>query len=250
MIIDVYTTTYNEEKILPYWLRHYETFADKIFVWDDVSTDGTLEILKSHPKVTILPRENTGADDDYFVNNLFPQSQVRSNGYADWVIIADPDEFVYHPKIREVLESQKSHRVDILGCEGYTMFSDNFPTTPGQIYEEVKMGFPDQMESKWTIHSPAIDVHFRKGRHHQPYNLRDFNASRYKFHGIKLLHYRYLGKDFITGRDTKNFEGRKRMNPNKGKLPDARRCPDTTRGDIIEWLAIHKNEALNVLDLP
>ena len=54
MTIHVYNIVHNEEFLLPYYLRHYEQFADKIFIFDDESTDRTAEIAKAHPKVTYL----------------------------------------------------------------------------------------------------------------------------------------------------------------------------------------------------
>lgn len=34
MKIDVFSIMRNEEDLLPYFLRHYETFADRIFIFD------------------------------------------------------------------------------------------------------------------------------------------------------------------------------------------------------------------------
>jgi len=44
----------------PVLLRHYETVAERIFVWDDQSDDGTTEMLKAHPLVTLLPLKHHG----------------------------------------------------------------------------------------------------------------------------------------------------------------------------------------------
>jgi glycosyltransferase involved in cell wall biosynthesis len=38
---------FNEERFLPYFLRHYSTFCDKIFIFDNCSTDKSKEIIKS-----------------------------------------------------------------------------------------------------------------------------------------------------------------------------------------------------------
>ena len=65
MKIDVYSIVRNDRYILPYFLRHYSTFADRIFIIDDHSTDNTVEIVKANPKVTLLPFEyNRGMNED------------------------------------------------------------------------------------------------------------------------------------------------------------------------------------------
>lgn len=250
MIIDVYSNMYNEELILPYWLRHYETFADRIFVWDDDSTDSTREILKKHPNVTILPREKHGIDDDYFVNSLYPQYEQYSRGVSDWVIIADADEFIYHPNIREILENPKVLHRKVIQCAGFMMISDKLPTISGQIYDEIKMGVRDIRESKWTIHLANIHIRYSHGRHGPPKNFHQFRGDRNT--GIKLLHYRFLGEDYIESRDRKNLERSKVADPSFKKefrRDDPRRCPDGEKMNTYEWLNKHKKEVFNVLEV-
>jgi glycosyltransferase involved in cell wall biosynthesis len=255
MKIDVYSNMYNEEFLLPYWLRHYETFADRIFIWDDHSTDRTLEILKDHPKVTLLPREKHGHDDSYYVTTLYPQYEQHSRGVADWVIGADADEFIYHPRLREVLAEALDKSVLVLQCNGYSMVSDKLPTTSGQIYDEIKLGLVDRALSKWTIHSPNIRVRYRKGRHGPPSVEGDFRRSTGRGSGIKLLHYRYLTREYIASRDWKNIEqvdiaypGVNGANWDTSVEGRIRTCPDGVQTNILEWLVKHKPNAVNVLD--
>ncbi len=42
MKIDVFTTCYNEQIILPYFLKHYKKFANNITVYDNMSTDNSV----------------------------------------------------------------------------------------------------------------------------------------------------------------------------------------------------------------
>lgn len=249
--IDVYSNMYNEELVLPYWLRHYETFADRIFVWDDDSTDKTREILGKHPKVTLLPRERHGLDDAYFVNTLYPQYEKYSRGISDWVIVADGDEFIYHPHIREVLADPKVQARKIIHCAGFAMISEGPPTTTGQIYDEIKMGVRDLKESKWTIHSSNIQIRHKYGRHGPPANFYQFRGDRNT--GIKSLHYRLLGEDYIESLDRSNLKRVQLAHPHikrEFRRDELRRCPDgDTTMNTYEWLAKHKGEAFNVLEV-
>lgn len=253
MKIDVYSNMYNEEFILPYWLRHYETFVDRIFIWDDHSTDKTLEILNGHPKVTLLPREKEGHHDHFYVTELYPQYERYSRGVADWVIIADADEFVYHPHLREVLATAKEQGILVLQCSGYSMVAENLPRASGQIYDEIKMGLLDRAESKWTIHSPDIKIRHRKGRHGMPIVEGDFRRSKGRHSGIKLFHYRYLTKEYIDSREKKNIEQVNIAFPGNDWLytPDGpRTMPDGEQVNAHHWVTKHKGEAFNVLDAP
>jgi len=248
MKIDVYSNMYNEEPILPYWLRHYETFADRIFVWDGGSTDKTLKILKKHPKVILLPRDKKrGHDDEYYVTHLYPQYRKYSRGFSDWVINADADEFIYHPHLREVLEKAKKDGVQLIQCEGYSMVSDKFPVGDGQIYDKIRTGFANSMSSKWTIYSPDISVGFFIGRHGRPWGY--FRSKISRDCGIKLLHYRFIGKEYLESRTRKNIEGVKLSTPDHScpfTLESPDHCPDGEITNIFEWLAKHQRKAPKV----
>jgi len=249
MNVDVYSIMRNEEILLPYWLRHYETIASRILVWEDDSTDATREILSRHPKVTLLETpEVHGINDVWWVKNLWPRYEQLSRGQADYAICVDADEFVYHPDgLVTVLEKQKQARVQLIFCAGYTMFADAPPTTTGQIYDEIKRGLPDRWSSKWVIFSPEIELRFQRGRHGHPRVTGDVVAR--KDIGVRLLHYRYLGPEYFERRDRDHAkwvgvaEGATRV-----YSPTARHnLPDSTRGVPLPWYSAHMAEAVDVV---
>ena len=77
MIIHLYTISWNEARLLGYFFRHYDRWVDRYFVHDDGSTDGTLEILRSHPKVVVRAFPRTVPDS--FVLSLMWLSISRSS---------------------------------------------------------------------------------------------------------------------------------------------------------------------------
>jgi glycosyltransferase involved in cell wall biosynthesis len=199
--VDVYTITYNEGKLLPYFLRHYETFADRIFAWDDGSDDGTVDILKSHPKVTILPHHIGRLDDLYFVRYLWPQYRIYSRGSADWVICAESDEFVYHEDILWKLGELGKRGFYRVFCNGYEMFHNRFPATNGQIYDEARFGLFSEKFSKPIVFSPSCDMKWKPGRHHCSREKKSVRDT-----GIIILHYRLLGYDFYMDKMRKHYD--------------------------------------------
>jgi len=235
--IDVYTNVHNEEQILPYYLRHYEQFVDRIFIWEDESTDRSREILQAHPKVILLEPSVHGADDRIWCGYNYKQYRMLSRGVADWVMLADADEFIYHPNLLQVLEELSKDTV-IIKCEGWEMMSDHLPTDGGQIYDEIKTGALNGWNSKQVIFKPELNVFHWPGKHKVP-RVEPFGAKRVSNTGIKLLHYRYLGEDYWY---EKNRHRRERWNRALGTslvyeeevewLPDMKH-----RGLLSKWFA-------------
>src|SRR5574343_401098 len=96
--IEVHSLLHQGAQLIPYFIRHYQQFADIIFYESD-STDGSPDIAKRlGAKVLPLPTGNE-------VNELV-FLQMKNNCWkdskADWVIIVDTDEFIYHPNIVEI----------------------------------------------------------------------------------------------------------------------------------------------------
>lgn len=246
MNIDVYVMVHNEEFILPYFLRHYGSFARKIYTFEDKSTDHTREIILSCPKVHIIEPEIHGINEKYWTSVLWPMYEQYSKD-ADWVIQVDADEFVYHPHLLSVLKQEKEQGTQMIFCKGYTMLADNLPMTQEQIYDEIRKGLPDRWSSKWVIFDPTIRLRYGDGRH----KVIETSATKLNSHtGIKILHYRYLGKQYFEDRDIRN---RKRFNiVDKVELeysPTRRHnLPDGTRGVKLDWYAENKSKAVDVVD--
>jgi len=237
--IDVYSIMRNEIKLIPYFLRHYETFADRIFVWDDGSDYGTREMLEAHPKVKLLPISLGKADDDYFVTDLWPQYRKISRGYSDWVICVDADEFIYHPNMMEKLEQLKTEGVQRIRCEGFTMYHPTFPTAQGQIYDEVKFGLRDKWSTKTVLFDPDIKIGWTRGRHQSMSRIPVAAQT-----GITLLHFRYLGWDYYRERTKKNlsYEGIEFTDDRLMAMPDGSLRPP------FKWFEKHKNSLIKLVE--
>lgn len=221
MRVWLYCICRNEERILPYFLRHYSPWVERMTFYDDHSTDQTRAILAHCPKAIVAdwPGEPGIVDDQFleFANERWKDAR----GHADYVVFVDADEFLYHPNILGVLTGYLHADIDVPQIQGYTMVSKSFPTTQGQIYDEVRCGFPDGIWSK-----PAI---FRKhmwwtvGRH--GLDFAQFNPTSSSLAEIKLLHYRALGMDYVRWRHNRNWERVpercRQMNLGTNTAPDA-----------------------------
>jgi len=197
MNIHVYTMCYNEEILMPYFLRHYESFAERIFVFDHYSDDNTVKIVNASQKTTCVPYGIYGEVNDSVLLKMKNEAYKSSRGDADWVMVVDVDEFVYHPNLIALLKEYITKGITLPKTDGCDMVSDEVLSHPGQIYEVIKRGVRDSMFSKRAVFNPSLDINYFPGAH-------KCNPSRGFIESdkadIKILHYRFLSSDFIVKR--------------------------------------------------
>jgi len=89
------------------WLERYEQLADEIVVLDNGSTDGTLEMLKKHPKVAEVV-QTVGFHEGRDKNLLY--KHVRQYK-PDWCLWLDVDEIFEPAFTRTVLDNMMKSKV-------------------------------------------------------------------------------------------------------------------------------------------
>lgn len=202
MKIHVYSIMWNEEVLLPYFLRHYSGFADRIFVINDHSTDKTVEIAKKNKKVILLDFEYSRGLNENDFNRCFTDLYKKySRKVADWVMCVDGDEFIYNESIRQSLETQRKNGVQIIKTTAYQMISDKIPQTKGQIYKECCWGLRSRGYDKPVVFDPALDITFGEGRH----TIKSSQKIGPQWGKLCLLHYRYLSRDYYLKRSLESF---------------------------------------------
>ena len=112
--------------MLPLFFRHYDGLVDHYFIRDNKSTDGSLDILRAHPRVTILPLFLEG---DSMVEAAFAQVNQfwhPSRGQADWVAVCNVDELFWHIDLEWYLRKCQKKGITFLRSRGYQMVGQNF----------------------------------------------------------------------------------------------------------------------------
>lgn len=198
-IVHAYFLCYNEEYILPHLLKYYSTFCDKIVMLDNHSTDNSVEIIKSFPNTEIIEWEsdNTVRDDLYL--SLKNNCWKKSKGVADYVIVGDSDEFLYHTNIHQFLTDMKNSPFTIFKPEGYHMIGDEdlILSSDDNLFEKVTKGIRGNSNDKLMLFNcnKIDEINYSFGCHHaNPTGEIFYHTGS----DLKMLHYKYLGlSDFI-----------------------------------------------------
>ncbi len=194
MKVELHTRSFNDAHMLPFFFRHYDSIVDSYFVYDDGSTDGTVEALAGRPKVLLRPRPSY-ADPDSHVRSsqvLLDSVWKESRGRADWVIVTDIDEHLHHPDLPGYLRRLQGEGVTLIPALGFQMLSEDFPAPDQKLCRAITRGAPASMMNKLSLFSPdAIDeTNFAVGRHAAKPTGRVVLPRRDE---LMLLHYKYLG---------------------------------------------------------
>lgn len=179
--------------MLGFMFRHYDDLVRRYIVYDDGSTDDTLQILRSHPKVEIRSVSFT-ADSTSLLRSgmgLIEECWKESHDDADWVIVTEIDEHLYHPNLGAYLDRCKTVGVTLIPALGYQMLSDTFPPRDALLCEYLTQGAPWVQMNKVNVFSPRdiSSINYSLGRHVAKPVGRVVFPDRDE---LLLLHYKYL----------------------------------------------------------
>lgn len=192
------------------FLRHYETFAERIIIFDDGSDDGTLESLRADPKVTVHSISMGGLDEQGLLELAY-DAYPAAKGQADYVMWPDMDEFIYHPAMLETLAWHKEQGADCIRPLGFNMMGC-VPKDDGQsqIYGLLRTGIRAEVYSKPVVWNPAVTIRWSLGKHKlaepKPKMLPQSDPNQPDPHRLKLLHYRYLTSEYTRERHARQYE--------------------------------------------
>lgn len=202
----VFSICWNEAFMLPWFLKHYETFADKIIIWDENSNDGSRQLIKSHSKCELRDWPHKGLDDEkflYAVNNW----SKEAIGKADWIIWPDIDELLYHPNPRDALLAPNG---DVIPSVGYALIAKHPPDNlfgVNQIYDKIGTGYRQENYDKRIIWRTHVNIQHTIGRHTYGNEWPKFSGKLSTNTEFKLLHCHHLcGAEFTRIRNLRNYD--------------------------------------------
>lgn len=187
MKIKVLSHIFNEEFILPHFIRHYRQFTDDFEFYDDGSTDSTVNLVKSYDYNVI---ELCNDRKDWLKAARLQDTFIQKYRDYDWLIIVDADEFIYEHNFLSLLADGINNNISFFKTKGYEMFSDIENLNDDLLIHQIKKGIPSNFYDKPCIVSPRLikETNYHRGRHHwKPKGILNEGQR------INLYHYKYIG---------------------------------------------------------
>ena len=199
MIVHLHASCWNEERMLPFFFRHYDPIVDHYYIHDNQSTDGSLEILRDHPRVTVLPLVLQGDSICHASFKLVNDLWKCSRNQADWVAVCNIDEFFWHEDLRDYLSQCREQGITYLPTTGYDMITDEFPQPHDNLAHTYRKGARRESLDKPSFFNPDAIRHsgFAMARHKARPRGRVRKPRRQE---VLLLHYKHLGFEYVQKR--------------------------------------------------
>ncbi len=192
-IIHAYFVCYNEANILPHLLKHYLSFCERVTILDNHSTDNSCEIINSFPNTEIIPFSSNNEFHDGVHIKLKNHVWKSSIGIADYVILGDTDEFLYHDNMIDFLTESFNKGVTLFKPIGYHMIADEdlMLKADDNIFEKVTEGVRTEVLDKMMMFdcNKIGNINYNYGCHvASPQGEIVLSAGE-----LKMLHFKFMG---------------------------------------------------------
>lgn len=198
MTIEAFFLCFNEAKMIEHTLNYYTKFCDKITIIDNQSTDNSIALVEEKFPGVIIEELDTGGE---YREDI--QIKVRNNRWknseADFVIMADMDEFIVDPNLLGKLAEMKRQKIAVPKVTGYNMYSPTFPEDYNTlITDQVTDKYRDRDFDKRIVFSPKWikEMNFGPGSHHCEPVYKAGSQIEHDFE-LTLLHFKYLGREYL-----------------------------------------------------
>ena len=116
----------NESDIIPYVIPYWKKIADKVVVFDNGSTDGSIELLSDYDWIEVRHFDSNGQND-------ITQKEVKEKAYLEYkdkfeiIIITDLDEIFYFNDFKAIQSVFIEKGYDVLATPIFSLCEENKP---------------------------------------------------------------------------------------------------------------------------
>jgi len=222
---------WNEEYILPFYFKWYKQRFPKakFIVYDNESTDKTLQICKENNAFVISYNTNNQLSDRKYL-------EIKNNswkGLDDWVIVCDTDEFLDINEDNLIYENSKGST--LINSVGWNMCNKNNTNDILSIKHGIRSINYDKV---LCFKAKEIqEINYAPGAHSiKPVGRVQYSESKYN-----LLHMKFLNEDHMVNR-YKQFKNRMSIeNHRNGWGIQYKAEEDKIRTDFKNHLEASKN---------
>lgn len=206
-----YTLCWNERDVIPFVIAYWRDMIKKgidlkVVVYDNGSTDGSLDLLCQENYIEIRHFDTDGMDDQIqreIKNNCWKEAR----GKCDFVIVSDFDEILYSDNWIGELTKFKKSDCNVIGTKWYCLVGEKMPDKGGDLlHRQIKRYWPQSMNrthphlGKFMLFDPdrVNDMGWSVGNHiaHPSPNLNLYIS--YKIHAIHID--KGLSEDYFVKR--------------------------------------------------
>jgi len=184
----------NEALILPDTLDYLEPHVDAIVAYDDASTDETVEILRSHPKVALIVANRSWEQDI----DARKRAEGRHRGLLldmaraelphEWMLCFDPDERVtgdLRDYVGKLSREEDAVRVPLF--DAYLTPEDQAPYTPDQELMHFRKFYGPEQRDILMLWRNRAEIGFAEGGGRTPQGMTSIKTGLFCQHYGKSL---------------------------------------------------------------
>lgn len=206
MRVEIHSPMWNEETRLPWYLEHYGPLVDGIYLYDNFSSDRSKAIAMAHPKVTLRYYGSPELNNE---NMRLMKNNCWKKSRADWIIVADVDELLFHPDLRKLLETTEATVLQV--GEAWDIISREIP----EDWHAMRQVAPAPFYRKCFIfRRPQIkEINYGHGAHHADPKGQVRLESPPE---LLMLHYQFIGEARLVDRYMSNKARRSALDRQRG----------------------------------
>lgn len=198
-MVTIYTIAFNEELMMPYFIKHYrKMFPDcRIVVYDNESTDRTVDIVNSFPNTEVRTYSTGGKLNDEVYLEI--KNNCWKDAKTDWVLVCDVDEHLYisssHLQMEEVVGT------NIIIGKAFNMVG--FTELESEVViDEISYGVRAESYDKAYLFRKKFfkEINYGPGCHTSNPVMNTFCLKVENYTSYILKHYKYIHPDYMVRR--------------------------------------------------
>lgn len=244
----VYVLNYNEMKLIPFCINYWKRFADKVIVYDNESTDGSIEYLSQFDWIEVRSFKMDKVDENItrdIKNSVWKEAKQFG---VNFVMVCDMDEVIYSKyDIKEILSQHLNDDIYAsnwfdLYAEKFPSFNENYLLHQTQGVKGLRRGHPQHniwSEYKFLLFNAQTisESNYVEGGHKTNFKKIDNSALKtFIDDNIYIFHLQQVGIDFVTERFHRNYMKNSALNISKGWCSHWNKTASQIRENILNKL--------------